>query len=490
MKKKFSFIKENGIFYTDEFLADEMIDLLNIDYKQEFTIIEPGVGEGHILAKIVERYLIENEERSTEEKLYFLEKNIVGFDIREDAIRKCIDKLNSIASIYIDKKINWNVKEIDVLQTDKLYEYFDTFDFVISNPPYVSRHNMKKETAIFLKEHSKFCKKFNYDLYFYFFEIGIKLWNKKGKIVYITPNSYLRAKSGETMMKDFIDNQLLEKIIDFEDVMRFESALTYTAITVLSTNNTYLTLENNKIKKSKQIPYENIKKNEIYSVYEHEFLNDQLDGYISLGEIAEIRNGLATLNDKVFIIKNTDIIGENKDYLHISKNNTLFFLEKKALKKVIRVSQSNEVKYCVFPYEQKDTGKYTNSKKIKRDSPNVYNYLMTQLDEEYKNKYGIYFGRTQGFTCYSDTKIVIPKVAFLDNNPFKIVGEGYIQSGLSIKLKTEYKYLNINLIQEYLNTYEVYNFLKIVSKNYASGYKSISSSDLNKIKIPKNILMR
>lgn len=232
MNEEHKFIKKNGIFYTDKKLAKKMIALLGIKYKNEFTLIEPAVGEGHILALIVEKYFLENSDKTINQKVEFLENNIAGFDIREEAIEVCVRKLNNISLKYINRKIKWNIKTFDALDREKLVEEFGVYDYVISNPPYVSRHNMDERTVNSLKSQSEFCSKFNFDLYYYFFEIGFDLWNKNKKIVYITPNSYIRARSGEIMMRYFIDNSLIETIIDYEDEMKFEGANTYTAITV------------------------------------------------------------------------------------------------------------------------------------------------------------------------------------------------------------------------------------------------------------------
>ncbi|NTQ76849.1 hypothetical protein HQ900_07235, partial [Enterococcus faecium] len=50
MNEENKFIKKNGIFYTDTKLAEKLVKLLKINYTEEFTLIEPAVGEGHILS--------------------------------------------------------------------------------------------------------------------------------------------------------------------------------------------------------------------------------------------------------------------------------------------------------------------------------------------------------------------------------------------------------------------------------------------------------
>lgn len=490
MNDEHKFIKENGIFYTDKKLANKMVKLLKIDYKSDFTLIEPAVGEGHILSLIVKKYFMENKDENKDRQADFLENNIAGFDIRDDAIAVCVNKLNDLSEKYIQRKITWNIQKFDALDRKKLVKNFGTYDYVISNPPYVSRHNMDKRTITALREKSEFCSKFNFDLYYYFFEIGFDLWNRNGKIVYITPNSYIKARSGEVMMEYLIDNSLIETIIDYKDEMKFEGATTYTAISVFSTDNKVLRVKNNKGKNLVKVTYRDLVEKYNYMIYSHDFLTEFQEEFVDLGEFAEIRNGLATLQDKVFIINEKEIIEETDNVLSFVKEKKPFTVETNVLRKVIRVSNVEEIKYVIFPYVSANEAKtaYLQDTEIETHYKKTYEYLYERLDEEYQDKYDLYFGRTQGFTCYYDQKIVIPKVASLEDNPFKIVGEGFLLSGLSIKLKNEYLRTDLNQILDYLNSDVVRTYLTITSKNYAAGYKSISSNDLKKIKIPRKYL--
>ena len=110
------------------------------------------------------------------------------------------------------------------------------------------------------------------------------------------------------------------------------------------------------------------------------------------------------------------------------------------------------------------------------------------LSEEFKEKYGVYFGRTQGFLGYRSRKVIISKVANLNNVPFKIINEGFVQSGLSLTFFEDYSNQVLAAIVEYLNSPIVLNYLFNISKNYAAGYRNISSTDLKTIEIPRRLL--
>ncbi|EFX52971.1 hypothetical protein HMPREF9422_0943 [Streptococcus cristatus ATCC 51100] len=118
-----NFLKKNGVYYTSKSLAKTMIDCLNIDYTKEFTIIEPAVGEGHIFYLIVEEFLKKNQNKCREKIKKKLENNFSAFDIREDAIKLCISRLDKLVSKYYnDLSVNWNIYIFDAL------DYYQKFD--------------------------------------------------------------------------------------------------------------------------------------------------------------------------------------------------------------------------------------------------------------------------------------------------------------------------------------------------------------------------
>ena len=71
------------------------------------------------------------------------------------------------------------------------------------------------------------------DLYLVFFEIGINMLNEKGKLGYITPNSWITSKAGYNFRKWLKETNHLTQIVQLGDKKIFENATTFTNITVI-----------------------------------------------------------------------------------------------------------------------------------------------------------------------------------------------------------------------------------------------------------------
>ncbi|WP_270743046.1 Eco57I restriction-modification methylase domain-containing protein [Streptococcus constellatus] len=270
MNSETKFLKHNGIYYTNNNLANVMIDNLEIDFDKRFTLLELAVGEGHILCLILKRFLCHNQNRDSKIIKEFLENNIYAFDLREDAVKICIDKLNKILWEYFPNlRVYWNVFQMDILEKEKLLQKKPKFDFIISNPPYVSRRNLSVETVEYLKANSSFCQKYNFDLYYYFFEVALEFWNRAGNFVFITPNSYLKSRGAEELLRALVNERLIEKIIDYQNQLNFEGATTFTAITKLSSNNDDIVVLDSDDRIIKNVKYETLLRNSnVYLFFE------------------------------------------------------------------------------------------------------------------------------------------------------------------------------------------------------------------------------
>ncbi len=84
----------------------------------------------------------------------------------------------------------------------------DSFDIVISNPPYLNSRSMSKLDATMRKQiQEKYSfTKGSWDIYIAFFERGLSMLNLLGVLTYITPDKWLAKPFGETMRIRTISN--------------------------------------------------------------------------------------------------------------------------------------------------------------------------------------------------------------------------------------------------------------------------------------------
>ncbi len=104
-------------------------------------------------------------------------------------------------------------------------EVFDKggFDIVIGNPPYVQLQKMKKETDTLQSVGFKTFARTG-DLYCLFYEQGINILKQKGVLSYITSNTWMRTRFGESIREYFVIYSNPISLLNFEDTQIFPSA--------------------------------------------------------------------------------------------------------------------------------------------------------------------------------------------------------------------------------------------------------------------------
>lgn len=177
--------------------------------------------------------------------LQHIEYNI---ELRENQLNRFINEAGNPNNLTKNakKKYDGYVADLDKIQATKanllkiqetderpyflwhLYfkDVFDQggFDVMIGNPPYIQLQKMGKEADI-LQEAGFETFARTGDIYCLFYEKGIDLLKKnEGVLSYITSNSWMKTKYGESLRKFFVEKTNPIKLLNFEDTQIFPSA--------------------------------------------------------------------------------------------------------------------------------------------------------------------------------------------------------------------------------------------------------------------------
>jgi len=250
------------------------------------------------------------------------------------------------------------------------------FDIVIGNPPYVRQERLGQEyKEILAKQFPKIANGIA-DLYVYFYGIGLELLKKRGVLIYITLNKYLKTKYGLELRSELAENYHIDKIIDFFELPIFEAS-TDASITKI--------IKHNQTSETKYFPVKTLDSLDLWTLTkgasqkvikdnsEWKFIDDSFENILE--KIYENTVPLKEFaNDKILYGIKTGL-------------NEAFVLEKEIAKKLLN-SESKELvkKYAkstdIQKYDLKDEDKY---------------FLATGYDIDVKNKYPTAYKYLQQF---------------------------------------------------------------------------------------------
>ena len=456
-------VKHSGQVFTPEFLVISILDYAgylngNILHKH---IIDNSCGDGAFLCEITNRYCngYIAAHGSVDGLKMELETFIHGIELDPIAYENCLFNLNTITSEYGIDNVKWDILNTSALS---ITQYNGKMDFVIGNPPYVRVHN--------LEDDYEEVKSFNFaqdgmtDLYLVFYELGLRMLNKSGKLCYITPSSWLSSLAATNMRKYIMTYRKLVGLIDLGHYQAFENATTYTMIVLFDMQHT-----NNKIDYYKyseeghdkeyvdSFTYEQMSIGNNFYVASKEDLNLlKAIKTTSTHRYVQVKNGFATLADKIFI----------KD------------VPFQALTIPILKASTGKWYKGFYPYDKK--GKPL-SKEVIFSYPEIAKYLNKHKSDLLKNHTEkqrpdwYLYGRTQALKDVYSKKYSINSI-IKEVKTIKLIdvpiGSG-LYSGLYILTDIPF-----NVLESAIKSDDFIRYLAML-KNYKSGgYYTYSSKDL------------
>jgi len=417
----------------------------------ESFILDPGCGRGAFIDGIIRWCNKHNKEIP----------NIIGIDSDPKHIAESRRKYSEYPSIHIRHE-------------DFLQEVPGKFDYVIGNPPYVSitgLNELEKEAYrnLFQSATGRF------DLYFLFFEQALGCLNNNGRLVFITPEKYLYVHSASQLRITLTGHFINE--IHLVDENSFGNLVTYPAITTItrekSDNFTRVFLRDGH---TKNIRLPNDGTSILPSLYDKPKTKA---GYCTLGEVClRISCGVATGSDAVFIHKKQDISPDLKTYAfptisgkHLSSNS-------------FKVQSDLEM---IIPY-------YLTGKLIPENRLGALRNFLTLPENRTRllkrtctaKKPWYAFHETPPLTQILQRKILCKDIT--EKPFFRIDDKGEIVPGHSVYYIVPKNPDHISLLNEYLNSQDVRQWLEAHCQRAANGFIRLQSAVLKQIPIPISLL--
>ncbi|WP_134343546.1 Eco57I restriction-modification methylase domain-containing protein, partial [Flavobacterium psychrophilum] len=221
----------------------------------QLTICDPACGSGAFLNQALD-FLIAQHQYIDElkAKLFgdtfvlsdvensILENNLFGVDLNEESVEiaklslwlrtaqpnrklndlssniQCGNSLIDDVQVAGDKAFNWQQSFAKVFAKGG-------FDVIIGNPPYVlcQPSNTNEITLDYYKKFE--VASYKIDLFHLFFEKSITLLKEKGKLGFITPNTYLTNKYIQKLRNYILNNTSIETIVNYEDSVFFDASV-------------------------------------------------------------------------------------------------------------------------------------------------------------------------------------------------------------------------------------------------------------------------
>lgn len=233
----------------------------------------------------------EGKKRELKEKIENIQRDLIRYKLNREGNAEGLKKYDESQKEKTKPYFIWE------LEFAKVFQEKGGFDIVIGNPPYVGEKGNKEIFRPIAK--TEFGKKYyqgKMDLFYFFFHKGINSLNCKGVLSFITTNYFVTASGAKKLREDFKERVDLIKLINFNELKIFESALgQHNMITILTREK---------------------RKGELLSCVSH---NTNVASTKELVEVCNFR-----LKEKIsyFRLKQSEIYDGDENYIRVEGNNS------------------------------------------------------------------------------------------------------------------------------------------------------------------------
>ncbi|MFW2477102.1 MAG: HsdM family class I SAM-dependent methyltransferase [Sediminibacterium sp.] len=464
----------------------------------DVTICDPSCGCSGFLytaAKFLKK-------RTNKTYTQIFKQNIFGLDIQEYSITrsKLLLTLFALSEGEVSENFEFNLFHGNALSFDwgAHINNYSGFQVIVGNPPYVCSRNMDDETLELLDKWSV-TKSGHPDLYIPFFQIGYENLAEKGILGFITVNTFIKSINGRALRSYFAENKVALKIINFGGEQVFKDKNTYTCLCFLQKNEgkvlykrTQSSLLQNLVQEDFfEYEYNNLSHHDGWNLVDTQNKNEFINKIESVGrpfkDLFETRNGIATLKNDVYKFKP---FREDRKYYYMIKDEVEYPIEKAICRRIVNANKIKTVKdliakeeKIIFPYTHKgDEMVILPEEKFRKNYPKTFAYLQKlkkTLDKRDKGKVERYeawyaYGRRQSMDVYA-YKLFFPHIC--ERPTFVICKDPELlfYNGIAVINDSLQKLIELKSL---LESDIFFNYIKSTTKDYSSGYISLSRNYL------------
>lgn len=455
---------------TPEIYVNQMLDYIGYSvnlYGKK--VLENSCGEGNILLQIVKRYIESGikENYSLCQIKSGLSRDIVAYEIDYRCINKCKKRLNNLAAVYGLKEIKWNIQKKDFLKED----FNNVYDYVIGNPPYITYHDMNENQRKFLKKYFSTCEKGRSDYYYAFIEASIKVLSPGGKMAYLVPYSVMTNKFAADLRKFMLP--YISQIYDYRSIKIFQEAI-ISSIIIICENEKRKDISYHLVAEESVLEIPKKKLGNRWIILEKQTINGK-----KFGEYFEVKNSVATLCNKAFVLKEYE---KKKDYYIVGN----YKIEASLVRDAASIKSLNKKKKrdkIIFPYKiiNGQRQDYT-SEEFEKNFPCATSYLkqfIKELTDRKADKKAEWFqyGRSQAITKVLGEKLIIPMVITQKVHTYKAGVDAIPYAGYFIKCKEDCE-LSLEDAKKILESKDFYKYVEICGTPTTPTSYRISVDDI------------
>lgn len=330
---------EKGEVFTKPSIVSYMLGTIQASeafFDPNSRLLEPSCGQGEFVIALTKQLSKHLESLRTPIPAKSLMGKVYAFDISEANIRIAKKKVTSeLSKLFSYDDAAEIANSWFYCQDFLLWEPNTLFSHVVGNPPYVRIENIPPELL------TEYRSRFNTmtdraDIYVAFYEKALNLLEKNGKLIFICTDRWMKNRYGRNLRNLIQSSYNLSLIIDLYGQKAFQAdVLTYPAITLIEKSKQGPTLiihdtDIDKISVEETVLAIKAKKSCTFGSFRNDIIKKDfpwlLGGSDEVNLIRKLESkyptleesgcdvyiGVATGNNKVFMIDNGNLVEESR----------------------------------------------------------------------------------------------------------------------------------------------------------------------------------